>query len=391
MKSYKREDSLERCLPDEKPWDTILVDGHGPMQVASIQGATYAYYFRSRKGGGIIVKGASAHSQFPWLLEQVIIEVTANRGFKPKRLLSDNAGEFIGNVAEKVMTAYNIYFDPIPPSSSQSGGLWEKCVGDVKRRSTTNMIQAPWCPPTMWLLCDQYAALQMYCIEYSPNPNGESPCEVERGIAPNWEDWHFKPWFCPIQFKDTGLVRSAHAERPLNPARDEITIDGYFAGKAGIAIMVYQKSLNRVIKVPFQACEFHESDFIRPLPTAADFETAWETELPPSVLPSITQLRKMPEGEGKSDSWSCEQQQDFPLPGGENHVLGEYSGESNDAESQKDSELSVGNFCPVNAHEEPSHSTPESHVNESVGNEEKYGQNDSEADKPENPLDNNTN
>ena len=169
-------------------------------------------------------------------------------------------------------------------------------------------------------------------------------------------------------------MRSAHAERPLNTARDEITIDGYFAGKAGIAMMVYQKSLNRVIKVPFQACEFHESDFIRPLPTAADFETAWETELPPSVLPSITQLRKMPEGEGKSDSWSCEQQQDFPLPGGENHVLGEYSGESNDAESQKDSELSVGNFGPVNAHEEPSHSTSESHVSESVENEEKFGQ-----------------
>ena len=62
-------------------------------------------------------------------------------------------------------------------------------------------------------------------------------------------------------------MRSAHAERPLNPARDEITVDGYFAGKAGIAMMVYQKSLNRVIKVPFQACEFHESDFIRPLPT----------------------------------------------------------------------------------------------------------------------------
>ena len=137
------------------------------------------------------------------MIEQVIIEVTANRGFKPKRLLNDNAGEFIGNVAEKVMAAYNIFFVPIPPSSSQSGGLWEKCVGDVKRRSTTNIIQAPWCPPTMWLLCDQYAALQMYCTEYSPNPNGESPCEVERGIAPNWVDWHFKPWFCPIQFKDT--------------------------------------------------------------------------------------------------------------------------------------------------------------------------------------------
>ena len=50
-------------------------------------------------------------------------------------------------------------------------------------------------------------------------------------------------------------------------------------------------------------------------------------------------------------------------------MLGEYSGESNDAESQKDSELSVGNFGPVNAHEEPSHSTSESHVSESVENE----------------------
>ena len=72
-------------------------------------------------------------------------------------------------------------------------------------------------------------------------------------------------------------------------------------------------------------------------------------------------------------------------------MLGEYSGESNDAESQKDSELSVGNFGPVNAHEEPSHSTSESHVSESVENEEKFGQSASEADKPENPLNNNTN
>ena len=38
----------------KKLWDTILVDGHGPTQVASIQGANNAYYFRSRKGGAVI-------------------------------------------------------------------------------------------------------------------------------------------------------------------------------------------------------------------------------------------------------------------------------------------------------------------------------------------------
>ena len=112
----------KEMAPTQVPINPLsaLVHFRGSTQIASQTKITDAYYFRSRKGGGIIVKGASAHSQFPWLLEQVIIEVTANRGFKPKRLLSDNAGEFIGNVAEKVMTAYNIYFDPIPPSSSQS-------------------------------------------------------------------------------------------------------------------------------------------------------------------------------------------------------------------------------------------------------------------------------
>ena len=70
--SYKREDSLERCLPDEKPWDTILVDGHGPMQVASIQGATYAYYFRSRKGGGIIVKAPTTHVGLSLILQLIL-------------------------------------------------------------------------------------------------------------------------------------------------------------------------------------------------------------------------------------------------------------------------------------------------------------------------------
>ena len=61
MKSYKRADTeeIERCLPDERPWDTILVDGHGPMEVKSIHGADYMYCFRSRMGGAVIVNKRS--------------------------------------------------------------------------------------------------------------------------------------------------------------------------------------------------------------------------------------------------------------------------------------------------------------------------------------------
>jgi hypothetical protein len=65
--------------------------------------------------------------------------------------------------------------DPIAPHAPQSGGLWEKLIGDIKRRSATNMLQAPWMPASMWLLSDQYAAeVQMYYSEYAGNPNCET-------------------------------------------------------------------------------------------------------------------------------------------------------------------------------------------------------------------------
>ena len=99
------------------------------------------------------------NDQFPWVLEEVIKEVKYNRGFSPKKVMCDNAGEFISETAMSLYDAYDLFFDPIAPESPESGGLWEKCVGDIKRRSTTNMIQAPWMPASMWLLADQYAAV----------------------------------------------------------------------------------------------------------------------------------------------------------------------------------------------------------------------------------------
>jgi len=87
MKSFKKSDISHRCEPGEGPWDTIMVDGHGPHSVPSLQGAAMGYYFRSRYGGAVIVKGAKTKDQFPWLLEQVIIEVkNRGMGFEPKRI-----------------------------------------------------------------------------------------------------------------------------------------------------------------------------------------------------------------------------------------------------------------------------------------------------------------
>ena len=70
MKSYQTSE-YGRCIPGEKPWDTIMVDGHGPHHVPSLQGAVMGYYFRSRFGGAVIVKGAKHKDQFPGLLEHL--------------------------------------------------------------------------------------------------------------------------------------------------------------------------------------------------------------------------------------------------------------------------------------------------------------------------------
>ena len=44
-KSHGALDSLLRCKPEENPWDVILFDGHGPMDVAPVNGCVCAYYF----------------------------------------------------------------------------------------------------------------------------------------------------------------------------------------------------------------------------------------------------------------------------------------------------------------------------------------------------------
>jgi len=153
-----------RCKPDENPWDVILLNGHGPEDVASVDGCVHAY------------EGVRKTSDFPCVLEEVILEVTNQRNFHPKALVCDNAGEFISDLAKAMYSAYHLHLDSIAPKSPQAGGLWEKCVGDVKRRSTTSTLQAPWMPASARLLSDQYAVeVQMYYSEYpSANPNFES-------------------------------------------------------------------------------------------------------------------------------------------------------------------------------------------------------------------------
>ena len=85
------------------------------MDVASVNGCVYAYYFRSRRGGAVIVKGVRKKSEFPHVLEQVILEVKNKRNFNPKILVCDNAREFISDLAKAMYDTYDPYPDPIAP------------------------------------------------------------------------------------------------------------------------------------------------------------------------------------------------------------------------------------------------------------------------------------
>jgi hypothetical protein len=85
----------------------------------------------------------------------------------------------------------------------------------------------------------------------------------------------------PTQIKDVGLERGSYDEegKLRNPKRDEVTINGFFAGKEGMATSrrptrIYQKSLHRLIKIPIQNAEFHEAEFTQPCPKQSDWETA---------------------------------------------------------------------------------------------------------------------
>ncbi len=104
-----------------------------------------------------------------------------------------------------------------------------------------------------------------------------------------------------------GLERDSYDDegKLRNPKRDEVTINGFFAGKEGMATRIYQKSLHRLIKIPIQNAEFHGTEFTQPCPKQSDLETAMNLEVPPSVLPSLTKLRNITEGEEK---WDCSAQ-----------------------------------------------------------------------------------
>jgi hypothetical protein len=95
--------------------------------------------------------------------------------------MCDNAREFISDLAHDTYNAYDLFPDPMAPHAPQAGGLWKNCVaqlvGDVKRRSATNLLQAPWMPASMRLLSDQYAAgVQMYYFKCIIPSTHRAPC-----------------------------------------------------------------------------------------------------------------------------------------------------------------------------------------------------------------------
>ena len=134
-----------------------------------------------------------------------------------------------------------------------------------------------------------------------------SRLRTQRQENPDLNKVGIRTFGCPTQFKDVGLERDSFDDegKLRNPKRDEVTINGFFAGKEGMATRIYQKSLHRLIKIPIQNAEFHEAEFTQPCPKQSDLETAMNLEVPPSVLPSLTKLRNITEGEEK---WDCSAQ-----------------------------------------------------------------------------------
>lgn len=78
------------------------------MVVKSIHNIDYANYFRSRWGGSVKIRGVSKHSENPTVLAKLIVEIQAD-GWKPLKIISDNAGEFISDKALAVLRMYDIY------------------------------------------------------------------------------------------------------------------------------------------------------------------------------------------------------------------------------------------------------------------------------------------
>ena len=298
--AFKRQEEadIHTPKPDEMPWDTIVFDKSGPYKHASVGGATMCYHFRSRIGGNTISRGCITSDQFPWILEDIIINALEN-GFKPRRTYSDNGGEFLSAKVKLLYRAYEMVQHLHPPQSPQSGGAYEKLVGDVTVLARTNMLQAPHLPPSMWLLATEYANRQMYLMSYSGNPNGESPHQIEKGFPPDWNRWGMKVFGAPVQFRDDGLIRPDGNDSK----HDAITIDGWFVGYEGISVRVYQRSLNRVIKVARQKIEFLEADYVQPPVSSQDLAKAWNLDATPSALPSVTGLTQAAAGE----EWDAEE------------------------------------------------------------------------------------
>ena len=108
------------------------------MNIPTVQGFVIGYYFRSRKGGAVIAKGCSTHDQYPWLLEQVIIQVR-ERGFKPIRILCDNEGSFIPLPVKTNRVFSEIGFSPLcsqrpDHKNSKILGFFEKFKKNILKK-----------------------------------------------------------------------------------------------------------------------------------------------------------------------------------------------------------------------------------------------------------------
>ena len=99
----------------------------------------------------------------------------------------------------------------------------------------------------------------MYYSEYSPNPQKESPFEIENPASgpPDLNKVGIRTFGCPAQFKGAGLERDSHDDKGKlrNPEQTKLP--------STVIVQVkkewrreFTKISNRTTKVPFQNAEY---------------------------------------------------------------------------------------------------------------------------------------
>ena len=227
------------------PYWVVHVDASGgqeSMGVPTYYGGIGEYHFVDGRSGAIETKLYSSTSQVVLLLHRFLIQVQAS-DWVVRCIVLDSPSVHTSDRMEALCDIWGVAIELSSARASEENAVAERAVREHHKIKRALAIGAPHLPEKTWGCRSKYADLLHYVRPSGANELSQSPFEVIRRRPPPLKSMFLKIYGCPVQFRQVKDWDSFATKT------EERTIDGWFLGRDGRAVLVLREHDQKPIRV----------------------------------------------------------------------------------------------------------------------------------------------